>query len=203
MQHTNNFFYNDNGSNMLWSTTLYSITSEKMVTFKYNRRTQNKRSQKEPSYREEDNIKMNFRRLGFESRNWIGLRMVSKGSLSWTVWPTYEFHTVKTLDQHSNYQLFKEDCVRFVVNWTSEIDLLIDWLTSRVTLESQCICVPLSFLTYCNKLPLVSSLIPVRSRYFPDTSNLRPSLREIKFHSPQKELEKLCKICGFDGSGYS
>jgi len=28
--------------------------------------------------------------------------------------------------------------------------------------------------------------IPVRSRYFPDTSNLRPFHREIKFHIPEK-----------------
>jgi hypothetical protein len=45
----------------------------KAVTFKYNRKTQSKRPHKEPTCREEDNIKMNFRLLGFESRNLIEL----------------------------------------------------------------------------------------------------------------------------------
>ena len=56
-------------------------------------------------------------------------------------------------------------------------------------------CAVLSFLTYRNKVSLIPSFIPIRSRYFPDTANLMHFLREIKFHIPEKEVVKLCKIC--------
>jgi hypothetical protein len=143
---------------MLWSLIIqHHIWEDSNI--QYNGTAQNKWSHKELSYREEENIKINFRQLGLENINWNGLRMVPKRvtflngvtniSVSWfptftVFWmlymlssgelprrrhTTYQFHMEKILDQHTNYQL----CVMLHFSLIAS-------------------CVVLSFLTYSNNV---------------------------------------------------